>query len=455
MMRKEMKAGLTLIMALLLSSLLIAADGDTAPAKEVGIIVTHDAGRAWRPLGAPEDLDGAKLFEEALDEIAGDFPEDLKISLGGFTTGALSGETAYNSDVAGFYSSRDYDAVNVTAADYRNFAASGMGLTMRAEDDFNRYLSSLNPKQIEVPMPATKTVEARGHKIKFMSASDFADLSGFTDLASYTAAEDPADILASALPNFDGTSILLSDLSPTANDEIARQFGDLDLILEGRSTDGSQRKMGSTIIQATDRPGMIERMVLKYGDDGEFSGVEMKGREWISEENYAALRTISLPIIGMSVQPPERVTTRFDVKAENVQIDVHRDSKFPDLTTRENIYVYHLNVDGNEFHFYRVYHRFAREEQRAWIPVDMLVLINPDHTIRGIETNLTTYPLDVFSTKMGTVLKDLYGKPPAEWEVNADLIRGYEESAALIVDDLRKTLELDMQLYPSGYLEAK
>lgn len=454
MIRKQWKALLTSMVLFLTGTALVTAQsGETHG--QVGLIVTHDSGRAWLPLNAPEGLDGAKAFQETFDEMAREFPEDLKLSLGGFSTGAASGETAYNSAFVSFYSSRDFDAVNVTAKDYRNYAAAGMGLSFRPEQDRNRYLSSLNPKSIDVPMPVMKTVKAGDHEIRLVSLSNLDDLSGFTDLVSLTTAEKAADVLSRATRDFDGTVVLLSDFPPSTNDEFARQYEGLDVIFERQTHNASQRSVGKTIIQATDRPGTMQRVVLQLGDGGQAESVQTQSRSWISASDYEALFTIPTPIIGMSVQPPETVTSRFGIKAENVQIDVHRGVSFPELTSRENIYTYHLNLDGNEFHFYRLYHRFPGEQQRAWIPVDMLVLVNPDNTIRGVETNLATYPVDVFSTKMGSVLSDLFGKPADQWEINPELIRGYEESAWLIIDDLRKTLELDKQLYPTGYLEPK
>ena len=451
---KELKAGLTMMVVFLLGALVLAAgenESDQAPAKEVGIIVTHDAGRAWFPLNPPEGLDGAARFKKTLEDLAGEYPGDLKISLGGFSDGAVSGESAYQSEFVAYYSTQDFDALNVTPEDYRNYGAAEFGFASRPPHMKNLFIGNLNPLRIEMPIQPTKIVEAGGHQIKLVSLGSIDDLSGLIDIPAYTTVLKPADVLNQAAESFDGTLVLLSSFESQVNDEFARQHADLDVIIERKSADGKKRKVGSTIILGSGRPGTLQRIVLKYADGEKVEDVDIENREWASAEEYGALRTPGLPIIGMSVQPPEAVTARFDVKQENVQIDVHRDADYPSLTARKNIYVYHLNAGGNQFHFYRVYHRF--EQQRGWIPIDMLVLIDPDHTIRSIETNLPTYPLNVFSTNMGTVLKGLYGKSANMWEIDPDLIRGYEESANLIIDDLRKTLALDLQLYRSGYLE--
>ncbi|MBI5154433.1 hypothetical protein HZA57_04265 [Candidatus Poribacteria bacterium] len=420
-----------------------------APAESLGIIVTYGSAPAFTPLGAPEGLDGLQEFKNTVAAVHSANSSDLLVDLGAFAAPAAVAETAYYSPRVSYYLDEGFDAINVTSQDLIHFGLTSMGVHNLPEAEKGLFLGNLDmPLATGTPLVTDKFVTKAGRNIHIVSTSDPDKLSGLPLVRREVKTVTAEDLLTSATSRKTGPLVVMSDFDPSRNDAFAGQFGAIDLILETAAGGPEPRKIGSTFIMPRQADNQIARLLLHFGEDGRIASIDSVRTPWISEEEYARLQSPPLPVIGMSVRPAERVAQQFNVSEDNVQVDVHRDASFPELTSRKNIYVYHLEAEGNRFHFYRVHHLIGD----GWMSIDVLVLMNADHTIRGLVTNFRTYPVQNFDTTMGQVLPLLFNRAPEEWEIPAEMMRGYKTQGDEMIKALRKTIELDRILYPTGKL---
>ncbi len=440
-----------LIPGLLAAILLIAAAGNPALAKDrVDILLTRGTGQIWEPVNPSDEYTAQQAEEElsaALADLRDEYPEAFLIDLGRWATPGRGMETSYDSRHVSFFGDNGYDAVNVTALDYALGVAHAQGVRKRPPEMNDFYVSSYNIRLDDYPaLPSHADPEREGRTIRIASVGRPSVIAALpTVLGDAAIARD--DVVMKEADTADAPNLLiaLSELDAAREELLFGAYPGLDVIVHAGDT--SQEKVAGDDGQfVVPSPGgnEIGHLRIELDDDGTVRDAKFKRIEWTARENYDSLVDFGLPTIGMSVPGEGRVADILRIDENNVLLDVHRGIDFPDLTDRRNIYAYNIIIDDVPYRAYRVYHRPAI----FWAPQDQLVILNRNNTIRRIVTNLETYPLTSWNTRLGEGLQQILNKPPDQWNLPPETTAGIEVHADRIVESLRATLEVNRRLYP-------
>jgi len=429
--------------------------------KSLSLVITGRTARAWSPLNPLLGL-GTEAFSVPAEAFINAHPEAFRVDAGLFSAPQNVQETSYDKNFAQFFSAMDYDAVHVTGIDFVQFGISAGGFLRRPpEYDFAICaLAKPIPGPREVPLPTWRVAERAGNKATFIAAASTEPYSSLQWMVEHTEARAPEAIITEALAQGEGLKVLLSDLSRERNVALAERFPDLDIIVEApvNNPPTESRQVGKTWLIPGPLFGEMKRLDLQLGADNRVAGLAQEVNNWSQPQTADAFWNLGLPAIGMSVQPPGRLAERLGVAEEAVQIDNHTAGEaVSSLTSRGNIYVYHLEQDGEPVHVYRLYRRVEFVNWAGilnlvdgWPFFDVLVLMNDDHTIRGLVTNTPTYRIFNVDTQMGQVFTGIFNKTPDQWTADPAAIAGIEEQAEMMLQDLKRVIEVDKVLYPRG-----
>ncbi|MEQ8821755.1 MAG: hypothetical protein RLY93_16075 [Sumerlaeia bacterium] len=427
---------------------------------DLTLILTGHLGRAFTPVGEDPQVqreEATGKLTDAIDRLLDAHPNALLIDVGGSTVSDINRETEYFSPQWRWFEEKGYDAVHITAKDYANYGAAGLGFSYADPDRWPMYLGNLDAagrRYEPFDLNDDKSVDlGASQTVTLIAAADKSRLSGMPLALESAAYRNPEDILKEAVAEVDpGQPVLvLSEFPPRQNAHIAQRYPAVTAVIESNNPTGEARVANGALLLPFPAGHQVVTAHLKIGADGAVESHEISAEPWIDEEAFAALRVPNRGILGVSVRPPEVITSRFGVQSDALGIDVLRGTPFPDLTDRENVYVYSFEMDGQRYRLYRVY--FLVND--GWIGFDAMVVMNQDHTIRMIETNTPTYPSGRIDTLLGQVLAGFYDKAPENWTIPAELVAGYEQQAEAIVDLLRRTIEMDRRVAAELTLPAE
>jgi hypothetical protein len=427
-----------------------SADSTARPetARQLRLITSFEIGPVWFPLNPPEELrDARDKFENAIKGLKFDAPDALLVDLGGFTTMESMRETGYYSRPPRFFPTHEYTVVNMTAKDYFQFHASGVGLGVRPTETFDLFLSSLNTvgQHLNTPMPAVRTVMGPTGRITFASIADTANLAGVPVVVESAAYRTPKDVLTEATEDADGLVIVFSDFPASDNDAFALEHPRVDLILETRAGPATARNVGRTFLIPRGEPGELQVLTINLRDDRRIERVTATRPRWMEAEDMERMINPPLPRIGMGVPGEGRLAQRLNVSGENVTVDIIPNTEWTDVTSRRNLSVYQIRKDDKPYRVWRVYHNFSSE---SWNAFDVLLQVNPDNTIAHVETNLPEFMILHFPTRLGEILNANLNKPFDEWDIPTGALAGYERQGNEALRAIEATLRLDAALYP-------
>lgn len=422
-----------------------------ASAAEINLVVTSGTSRIWDPVDPDEGFpseDAEKRLSDKVRELSAE-SGTLVLDLGDFVGYERGTETAYDSRSSAFFSEHGYVAVNATAKDYLLGASHGGGFKVRPAELENFYLSSIdNLDPNHAPLSPRATVSKGGASLRLASISSLDAISAVPGAVVECVAKKPEDVLRLALQDADAPVVVFSDFDRARNERFATEYPGIAAILETAASSKAETTVGSTRIVPRAPGNEIRTVKLEVADDGKAVVAATGAAEWCTPEQYANLVRTGLPIIGMSVPGKGRVAQVLGIDDQSVLVDVHRDQKFADLTPRTNVYAYNLVIDGERYRAYRVHHMVGAFR----IPLDALVVLTHDGKVRRIETNLSTWPLRGYNTRLGEAFQSVLNAEPAQWSLPPEAIRGLEDEAERILADFKATIELDRRLYPD---EAK
>ncbi len=419
-------------------------------AERIDVLMTRGTDQLWEPLNPSDDYSSEDAEEELgrkLEELRSKHPDSLLIDLGSFATPGRGMETSYDSRHVSFFRNNDYSAVNVAATDYALGVAHSQGFRKRPRELEDFYISALNFRGRDFPpFPAQADVQAGNQTVRLASISQPSAIASLpTVIGDVVYARE--DVTLSAAES-DQSADLLIALSELDDERTRRLFGaypGLNMVVRVNDTvaDDVEERDGRYLVPAPNGHE-VAHLHIDLEDDGSIESAGYVRHPWTTKEKYDSLVQPGLPVIGMSVPGEGRVAEILGIETENVLLDVHRDVDFPDLTSRRNIYTYNITMDEVPYRVYRVYHR----PKVFWIPQDQLVILNRDNTIRRIVTNLESYPLTSWNTRLGEGLQRVLNKHPDEWNLPIETTAGIEEHAERILRNLRHTLEVNARLYP-------
>jgi hypothetical protein len=413
------------------------------------LIVTNGSGRAWRPYEAPAELDGVALFTGKVRELVAAHPDALLLDQGGFTAPNHHAETAYSSPMASFFFETGFAAVNMTAVDFLHYGASSKGAKRRDPRHVDLFLCALDhPDRTLLPLPSHLTVPTARGTVELIALTDPARFSGVRDVLENILVRTPEQVLAEALATKQGPVVAFSDFPAARNEALAREWPALDVILEYDSGPAQARQVGRTLIIPRGKPWEIQKVRVQFDGDRRPTAATVERIPWIPAEDFARLRNLPLPAIGMGVAPQERVAERFEITRDNVSVDIHRNIDFTHLSTRQELKVYLLRIDGTPYRAVRVHHNDLR---LGWMHFDVLGQIDPQtHTYARILPSMNDFPVGHYRTRFAEALEAILHKQPGDWALPAELIAGYEDQADEALRALARALEIDRALYGAG-----
>ncbi|MBX3730522.1 MAG: hypothetical protein KF858_15195, partial [Candidatus Sumerlaeia bacterium] len=392
---------LALLVALL--ALLVGAASESPAQSQwqsntLDLIVTNGSGRAWRPYEAPPELDGAALFASKVRELAAADPDALLLEQGGFTAPNHHAETAYTSPMATFFFETGFAAVNMSAVDFLHYGASSKGAKRRDPRHVDLFLSSLDhPDRTLLPLPSHTTVPTSRGTVELIALTDPDRFSGVRDVLENIIVRAPEQVLAEALATKQGPAIAFSDFPAARNEALAREWPALDVILEYAAGPAQARQVGRTLIIPRGKPWEVQKIRVQLDGDRRPTAATVERTPWISPEDFANLRHLPLPAIGMGVAPQERVAQRFEITQDNVAVDIHRNVDFAHLSTRQELKVYLLRIDDTPYRAIRVHHNDLR---LGWMHFDVLGQIDPKtHTYARILASMNDFPVAHYRTR--------------------------------------------------------
>lgn len=436
---------LALLGAVALAMSGMAQDGDEKPG-EVGISTTHRMRPVWWPIDAPLLIDVDRILATAQDFLD-DHPGDMRIELGGFADPDSYTESSYFHPSAIFYSENDFAAMNFTGLDYIYWNSLGGGAKSRDPRHDTMMIGGLDKENITPKrrsMAQWTTREHAGRRFTIASLVDRGGVAGYETAMSHVISPPAEEVLEAALQTGHDVLVAVSDYSPEGNDRWASEYDGIGLILEFAPGPPEPRRVGSTWIAPAPDRTEFQRVLLRFEEGTDtIESVSLERRRYVEDSTYEELQQYGTPAVGMRVRPEGRVAERMEVSAENVNIDVHRNVDMPSLTSAETVYVYRIREGGEDFHVYRVHHRIGR----GYFPMDVLVKLDGERHVREVVTNLPSYPVVLLGTTMGDIVPQIIGRDESGWTVPADVAPGVEEHTQRFLENLRRTIELDRQLY--------
>ena len=431
--------------ALLVMALAALLGPRPAAAEEYGILQTHNTRGGWHARSATGPTDPVQLVTDAIAEARKEFPDDLAIDMGAFADPVSASETAFDSVSARVYYEQGFAAVNMTPRDFVYFAGNEMGAKRRPAEQKDLFLSAFDVPNMSVramPLPAMKVVEHGGRTFALATVAVEDALALFPRWTESRITPPGEEVIAQAMAAGADKVIVLSSRPRAANLLLAEQFPAIDLILETASGPGEATKAGNVHIVPAPAPNEFQRLLVRE-DGGAIASIDFERREWIPASLLAEFTRIPLPVIGVSVPPKGRVAERLRVPGETVNVEIHRSDAHRDLTTRDEIYVYRLALEGETLRVYRV----RQYVESGFLPIDVLVVLDEQRRVRRVEANLLKWPIVSYDTNLGPLIMANLGKTLDEWTFDAPGIETVQENVDVLMDALRKTVELDRRLY--------
>lgn len=440
--------------AIALAALLAAAAPATAaeePGDSISFLQTHHTRPAWYPFSVTAPLaDPTTSAMMTIRELVEDHPDDFRLDMGAFSEPASGSETAYESNHARFFYRQGFKAMHMTPADFVNYGANGFGAKRRPPEFKDFMLSALDvtvQAARQMAIPASSLVEHDGRRVALVAAADQDEISAFPRWMADRISVPTREVLRAVIDDEEAPFdllVVLSSFDRAENERLAEDFPEIALILEIHPgpPQAVQAANGAWIIPAAD-PWEFQRFRVGLAGGSVASVDGFQRIEWIPEGAWRAAHRHPLPGIGLSVPPAGRVAERLRVADELVNVEIHRNGDWLDLTDRDVVYAYQVSVDGEVLHVYR-----ARQLLRAgFLPVDMLVLLDAERRVRRVDTNYLRWPVLSHQTRLGAAIAANYGKPVEEWTFPEEDTRNIGEHVELLMRALRNTAELDRRLY--------
>ncbi len=469
-MPKRMAQLMTRILSLLFAALLIAGPARTATAQDEATLILTGNTRSLFPVmsKSPGIDDAPERFREKVGEIRQQHPDAILADAGNSISFHSEGETAYNYTSSKMFDDLDYSVVNLSARDAVLSTVRPVGF-QRSPGKYREPLitdiESTNPRPLDLPI--SKTVEQEGNApVTFVSMSDLesaAGISGKVGLAREIDRQRIEETIAAARAREEIVVGFSSLTEENRENWLARPDVSPHLLVDLLSdSPPDPRQIGQTWVIPPPLGGEIFSIQLEKGDEGLREPIVAK-HVYLTREEYNSLFECPIPKTGLPLpQLGEVVGRYFDIGADNVRVDKVDGAPYPDLTTLEQPYVYHLKLEGEPHRMYRIY--FQMPDPRfdrivlspGWPIFDYLVVLDDRHVLQRV-INRSRFPVGTLSTTLLEAMNKLQGQRPGEWQADPVLSAGLDQLWECGTEGIKKAIELDKQLYGEGgdYVRAR
>lgn len=441
-------------MRLLLTALVLSILAAVSPAEEpLRLIVSSDLERVFYPdVKSAETEKAADRFSAAVTTLQQAHPDAFLVDLGYSMMPAALMETGYGYASVKALKGLGYDAINLAAQEMVFAGSFEWGLDMITDADWrDRLLARQGLRRTPDHVSAVESARAvtkGGRTVDFLSLMDENRMSGWSGAKERLVPVPLEEVLRKRTDG--ATGVAITDFDPAVIERFATTGNTPDLLIAtSLAREPRVRKLpnGVPIISAPPK-GSLFLVELLNGE------VTITPTEFYPADRYDALRTPPLPVLGIGIQNAEEaLTTRAQARAGSVKPEVYGGEEHTDLTTRDRIYSFGIEIEGKPYRAYRyqnvtMLHPVGREPLNniGWPKLDMIVVLRPDHLLHKIVYRytiaLTEYRFDI-----EPFVQAIAGRDPAEWSVRDELLPGARELLDWIASDVKRAIELDRRLF--------
>ncbi len=438
----------------------------SAAAEKTTLVITGEISDFF-PVHTDEDFgeDPGVALEKELKRLREEDSDAIFIDSGNHLSVSNSLETAYTLRQATLFDELDYSIVNLSARDAAMSTVGQIGYQVAPKDYLDRMITNLQSSYPgPLGLPAVRTIDSGGMKLTFLSLEDKQRAGALSANLSFLEPTDTEDIGGALEGAEDSVLIAFSSFNDLAREDYFREIGRRpDVVIDSFTKAGGEAvdNNGQWLISAPTAGEILEVTLEKKS--GKLEKPSVTRSDYFDKGALDRLVKYPMPMLGLPIPNLDEVMSQYFATSGNaVRVDTIPVGDFKDFSSMDdayNIHVYHVTVDGEELHVYRNFNRMKDWAKTGrfdggWPQVDMLVLVDGDHQLRGVVTR-NSFPIVGQQTTVSEALNKLTGSDPSTWTPDPLLAAGLEELWHWAVHDLSRILELDRVLYgPDGILNT-
>ncbi len=413
----------------------------------------------------PPVEDPTGQFEEGVRELREEHPDAFFVEAGEFASFGAVLETAYRSRNLNFVDQMDYSAVHLSARDASLTTIGTSGLHYAPDSIMDRIVTNIhttNPRPLDLPSHR-RTENAAGQAVIFQSLHSMSRAQGLSDRMALLNPEQWEEIrerLTEAAGDHEGPVVASGSLTEEEWEEFfASGTPPIHMYVDTGWTGSTEPELRDGVWRIP-APAMGEVHLVGF----RFREAELDGEPTVEKVELLPgiepedLIKYPLPRIGVPITNLNNVMRQFfSVTADSVRQDRVDDEGIEDLTAVERPMVYHLEdeEEGTQ-RLYRIMSIIPHYQRPGllavgWPETHAIIVLNDDHELVRFISRIH-YPVGGLDTTVLEAIQRLPGTPQEEWAPDPELAAGVEMVWEWVVDDIRRTIELDKRLYGEGGL---
>jgi hypothetical protein len=367
------------------------------------------------------------------------------LDTGHFIAPPVVSETTYMSRPVRFFQHAEFGAINLTPREL--IAGLGYFEAWEKLSPPPPFVTSMRLRASGKPLTAlSRSLEVSGVKIGIIGATDVKNVSALPDIVKQFDTPDVIPSLKAEVANLSANNdlvMVLSDLEPAANDNLATEATDVDVILENsQKQDNTVRKVGKTLIASRSGTFAYDALTIKlegahtiseYKPEAVFFGPKP------GEKAYSDM--IPLAEIGAEL-PNIDLLKRLYASFEGLEI-IRTIADFQDSRITNSLIYYYKMYKGSTLlgDAYYVRHHFGA----GHLGFDFLVLLDLQNKVKDFKL-LSSMALGMQSVEVYDFRADIIGKSPDKVEFKMEKLRGVEKYFQFLKEDLAALAEINAKV---------
>jgi hypothetical protein len=422
--------------------------GGSALAKEskatIRFVYTGDLGAVYYDYQKPSEalISG---FETKIGEEKKKKTPVVFLDTGHFIAPPVVSETTYVSRPVRFFQHAEFGAINLTPGEL--IAGLSYFEAWEKLSPPPPFVTTMRLRASGKPLAAlSRSIEVSGVKIGIIGATDVKNVSALPDIVKQFDTPDVTPSLkaeAAKLSASNDLVMVLSDLEPAANDNLATEAPGVDVIFENSlKQDNTVRKVGKTLIAS--RSGLFAYDALIITVEGSHNIGEYKPEAVFfgpkpGEKAYSDM--IPLAEIGAAL-PSIDLLRRVSASFEELEI-IRTIADFQDSRIANSLIYYYKMYKGSTWlgDAYYVRHHFGG----GHLGFDFLVLLDLQNRVKDFKL-LSSMALGMQPVEVYDFRADIIGKTPDKVEFKVERMRGVEQYFRFLKQDLAALAEINAKV---------
>ncbi len=449
--------------ALLLAALLLipAARGAAETPEEYILAITANNHPLY-PVHTDEPPveDPTGTFEEGVRELRAEHPRAFFAEAGHFASFGAVLETAYNSRSLNFFDQLDYHAVHLGARDAAFTTIGTTGLHYSPDSIKNRIVTNVHtttPDPLDIP-PLRKAANDDGQEAIFLNLASMRTAQGLGERLALLKPDEWEDIrerLREAARDHTGPVIAAGSLTNEEWEEFfsANTRPPVHIYLDFSLPADSEPALRDGVWRVpVPRMGHVHLVGFRFREEEVVEQPTLERLDLLPGIEPEDLVKYPTPRIGLPITNLDSVMRQFfSVSADAVRQDRMEADGIEELTSVARPMVYHLEDEEGPKRLYRVMSIMPHSQRPGllavgWPETHAIFVLTEDHELDRIVSRFR-FPIGGLDTTLLEALNRLPGTPQDEWAPDPELAAGVEAAWRWVVDDIRRTIELDKRLY--------